>query len=365
MRSRIRYALILILVVIVVGGLPPIGKIVHAVESCRFSELSSADCQLITDASNNLIGMKNFVMDYKVSFQGRGLPDGNVRFSSSGIGPVDITGINADKLLETLSQAIFASKLNSSLTIGTKAQSGTLDLRMIEGYLYLKGDRILQDPGVKVDLSKLLPLLPNQSSNALTAKTLNFDGLGGIVKTGGIDIAGVYHVRSQPGRTVEGQPTTQISLDINLYALFTYLTVPENRERFRKAMQANAQKMTDEQIDDLIRFMPLFKSTLQATKIQETWLIGKKDKLYHGWGLTFSTTVDPLLIKLLSGQTNNDPIQPIVPSGNMLVTLTKIGQPVTVQPIDGALDITDALLRQLRQGSGGTGGAKRIDAPVK
>lgn len=355
MKSLLRIVSLVIVIVLVVGGAPSSIQKASAQSNCKLKGLSSADCKLIADAGDNLANLKTFVMDYTVTFQAKGLPNGNINFSAQGSGPVDVSAVDDANGLNALSSAIFASNLKATLTEGGKTQSGTLDLRMVDGVLYITASRFPQSNS-KLDVSQLLDAIPEQARLALAANVFNFDRLATLQNTPAADIPGVYQAKAQNGRVVEGQAMTQIALDTNLSTYFSYLFRPENREQLRAVLEASGQQYTDDQLNQIARAIPLLRTTLQATKLQETWLIGKKDKLYHGWGLTFSTRIDPTLINMLGSQQDSPVTQPITVNASLQVTLTKIGKPVTVQAIDDAEDITDQVIAIVSGGSVSSGG---------
>lgn len=345
LRKVVLFVEVIVTVIFAVGGLPSAIGTASAESACALNTLSAADCKLIADAGNNLASMKTFMLDYTASLNATGLPNGNVRFSTQGTGPVDISKASGSDLSAILGNVVLSSKLTSSATVANHSDSGPLELRMVGGWVYLNGSRVTQGQWEKFSISKVVAAALGSSARLINASALNFDGLAALQKFAINDVPGAYQARSQPGRTVDGQATTQISVDLNIYTYLSYLLMPNHRDQLAAIVRANFdQRLTPGDLDELARLMPLFKNTLQATKLTYTWLIGKKDELYHGYAVAFSTKVDPGLLVLMGAAGTGPTAQPINAVLNFQVTLSKVGKPVAVQSVDNATDITDQLL---------------------
>src|SRR5258708_6482053 len=239
MNLMLRRVVLLVLIVVTFGGASSALHTASAEGVCALKSLSAVDCKLIADASGNLASMKTFVMDYTASLTATGLPNGNVNFSSQGSGPVDITHATGADLGELLGSTIFTSKLNSSLTIGNRAGSGPLEVRLVGGWVVGNGNQVTHREWEEFSVGQIVASTFGPSARTINAGNLSFDALNALQKFGIDDIPGAYQARSQPGRAVDGQATTQISVDLNIFTYLTYLLMPDHRDQLRAIVKTN------------------------------------------------------------------------------------------------------------------------------
>jgi hypothetical protein len=82
----------------------------------------------------------------------------------------------------------------------------------------------------------------------------------------------------------------------------------------------------------------------RQTQLTFTWLVGKKDKFYHGFGINFSTRANAAFASLIERQPDAGPF---TINTHFQVTLSKINQPVSVDSVVGATDITEQVIQSL------------------
>jgi hypothetical protein len=158
------------------------------------------------------------------------------------------------------------------------------------------------------------------------------------------NVPGLVSGTAEDGAEVDGQATRAIKLTIDLQVLLTALTGPEGRPIIKELLAAQGQTMTDAEIDQQLAqakaALAMLEPTLKATTLQIGWLVGKTDQKFHGFSLLFDTTVDPTLASMMSGGAGGSTAapQPIKINFNLDVKLSKLGEPVTVEPVADAVD---------------------------
>lgn len=108
--------------------------------------LSEADCEVLTSASGQaLMIAENFTMDYGLDVNITGIPDGDVMFSHSGVGPVALDPM-----------ADFPLSLNlmtqNSFDIAGDADEGPVPFAIYEGILYMQ----VEDQWVGMNLIEMM-----------------------------------------------------------------------------------------------------------------------------------------------------------------------------------------------------------------
>jgi hypothetical protein len=92
----------------------------------------------------------------------------------------------------------------------------------------------------------------------------------------------------------------------------------------------------------------LLGPTLNSAKISVVRYLGTGDKMLHGIGLNFAVTIDPQLMSMAGGlggssATAAAPQGPISVSFTFDVKLTKINEPVSVEAVADAKEMTGSL----------------------
>jgi protein-disulfide isomerase len=339
MRPFLRFAALIAVVGCLMLGVP-----IASAQSPCVKGLANADCTLITKAGANLAKLQKGALDYTLTLQITGLTTGSVNLTSKGTGGFDASAVTGDTLADALAKLVFDLKSTSSLTYSGVPQNGDLEIKEVDGNLYALGTLVADAGGAKYDVAKVVTAMLSRSKQPLPGDNLSLDILGGMIKSFDPVLAPVYTFKSQAGKTIDSQATTQITMDISLANYYTYIS--DHPEALKALLERSGQTVTDTQVDDMITVLAVYATILKATKIQESWAIGKKDNQYHGWGLTLTTTIDSATITNLHLENDPNP-KPIKVNFSLQVNITKIGTAVTVTPEDAAVDHTGDVIASL------------------
>jgi methionine-rich copper-binding protein CopC len=217
---------------------------------------------------------------------------------------------------------------------------GSLEFRIVDGILYFMGDMASQGKWMKLSLADAaassMGSMGSMTSMASpeTAKMLEAFA----------NVPGLVTASAEDGPEVDGEATRAIKLNIDLGVFITALTGPEGKPIIKEILASQGQTMTDAEIDaqmaQVKAMVAMLEPTLKATTLQISWMVGTTDQKFHGFALLFDTTVDPTLASMMSGGagTSGAAPQPIKLNFNLTVTLSKLGEAVTVEAVADAVD---------------------------
>src|SRR5258708_21387724 len=250
MKSILRYfSRVVILIALRVLTVISYGTTAKAASDC-FDGLKPADCQLLNEASANLGTIKTFLLDYTLSFKATGLPDGAISLSAQGSGPVDLSDVGGSDVSAALSKMVFSNKLFSSLIAGSRSSAGSLGIRQVDGTLYVKGDQATKNQWYSLSMDKVLPaILTQPTMSRFSLADFSPDIVANVRRSGIAAIPGVLRGSIQGGRFVDGQATTQFTLDYNIAALLQYYSKPSNREQLRQYLSRGGIHYSDTDLD--------------------------------------------------------------------------------------------------------------------
>lgn len=312
--------------------------------------LTADDCSLLTGSK----AATSFVMDYTVTAKTAGTTS-DFDLEVKGSGPIDVSKVTAgtdpSKMYAGL---LFQTKMDASLAAGSQKQAGSIEIRIVDGFIYINGDQATKGKWMKVDLAKVtqssmsgLPVSPSSLNTAVDPALITaLEGLAGDALSG----------KSADGPTVDGVATKQITVSLDLNALVKSLGTDKGAAAIAQIAAmvpggASASGMDPKQIQQAVsQFQPMLEPTLKATTISFSWLIDPAAKQYRGFSAIIKTTVDPALAAMMSGGAGGAAPKAISVDLELNVTLSKLGAPVTVDPVADAVDMTSA--------AGSLGGAK-------
>jgi len=321
---------------------------VRAQSTC-FTGLTATDCQLLADAAPTTAKIKSFVVDYNLSFQATGFAPGNINLTAQGNGPIDFSKAPTTDLVQLLSNVIFSNTIHGSLTIGSQQSSGTLDLRQTNGFLYFRDNPLTKNQWFEFSSDRVLQVVYARSGQKTTLPPSSgggFDLLPLLAAYNAQHLPDLITANSANGAFIDGQPTTQITLTVNIQAWAKWLLAPENRDLLRRFLSASGQgqSISNQQLDSVRQNIALFDPMFRQTQLSFAWLVGKKDKFYHGFTINFSTHANAAFASLIEGKQDAGPF---TINTRFQVTLSRINQPVSVDSVAGATDITEQLIQEL------------------
>jgi hypothetical protein len=342
MKSIIRFAALLALALTAL--FPAMSVAVNAQATSCYG-LADADCKLLQDAGSTESAAKlsSFVMDYsiKATIKGTGAADGDLNITGSGpfsIDPAVMADLKANAgkqmdpaaMVKAISAITFGNVIKLESTIPT-VTPGSFELRLVGGNLYFMGDKSTQGKWMVLNLAQQMTAMGSSMGSMMggSAAAANpmmnpkiqadFEALA--------KVPGVLKTEATDGPSVDGQATRKLSYSLDFAALFA---APEFKALVTDLSASSGQSMDTAQLDQTIQMGQVI---LKDTKFQVNYLVGSGDKLFHGFGLTIAVKLDPQYAALV---TNNSDAKELDVNVDLNVQLSKIGQPVKVDPVADA-----------------------------
>ena len=350
MKSKSRLAILSLVVAIVMFGAVLSPALQVNAQSNQCFGLSSDDCALANGTSQPgaMQKLTSFNMAYQLTFSGNG-PQGNTAdFSVKGSGPfaVDATGVNSlsNGDMNAVAKLTMANTLSWSSTTDGQTKTGNFEFRIVNGTLYFQGDNATQGKWKSVDLQQAARSrnfgsmgrgMFGQSANPAQMLAM----LGALHKLA--DTPGFISAERTADTTVEGQ---QVATFVYHFDVQKLLTSP-NFATFLKTIGSQnprLQNLSDRQIQAMLGGV---SAALQNSQISITRQIGVTDKLPHGFGVDVVLNVDPKVMAGMmammpsSNATQAAEVMPVKANLHFLVTLTGIGNKVTVEVPAGATPV--------------------------
>jgi len=337
MKSVIRLSLLLALVALV--ALVPGLKATHAQDMACLPSLSASDCALFQAATTNQTSIKTFVVDYDVALHVTGTPQ-DIAFTAKGNGPIDISNVTGTDQMAAIEKIVLQNAIEASVTQGGSTMSDKIEVRIVDGVLYFMDEMSTQGKWMKTSLSSMTSgmtsMMPSSDMTSMASPELikafqDFASVPNLITS-----------ESGAGDTIDGVATTKITVNINLSVLFKTLLGEQGRPIIKAIMEAQGQKMTDEELTQQLaqaqQAAAMLEPTLQNTKLSVAWLIDPEAKQFRGFSMNFSTKVDPTLASMFSGGSSQTPIDA---DFSLNVKLSKVGEAVTVEPVADAVDASE------------------------
>jgi len=327
--------------------------------------LAAADCKILSTADSNISKETSFTQafDFNVDVN---TGSQKVNIKASGTGPFGVVANATDPL------GGFQMQMDmTGSTTGTGSDSsGTINIIIVDGVLYLKGNVGSQkmDTWQGVKLSDLQSLAMSQ----MGAMTGGGAAGGSSALPGGVDPSKFTGLLNDPAvmtslaaiPTIKGFITQEKTanspdLDGQKQVEFVYTFSPkallDSKEilPLAKALISAAASMggassgataalTDDQVT---QYLQLASGVLGDSNLKITRWVGSTDNMYHALGLDLNVNV-------AAGSS------PITATVHLLVKLTKVGAPVTVKAPDGAKMINPAQM----MGGAGAGSSPAMSA---
>ncbi|MFQ3535402.1 MAG: hypothetical protein SNJ58_05955 [Aggregatilineales bacterium] len=284
--------------------------------------IGASDCALIASATGENAGkLASFVMDFTVDAVIKGVEGGDVMLAVKGSGGIDISKLNlmASDPVEALAGLVFRAAMDASLKGGGQEQSGTVEIRIVDGQVYFKGfdgtDTWQQQPADDLfsqlglgdtggsDMGDLGGLLGNLGNPALS-------GLFGAIQT-------VY--TASDGPTIEVS-TRAIVATTDLKPLLQALADPTISDALSQIIPQD-----DPNVAQIGSLLPLLSALFKEAKIVATQYYGT-DGTFRGLKFELSLVVDGMMASMLTNTPNDIEVQFALD-----VRLSKLGEPYTVE----------------------------------
>ena len=345
MKSIIRFAALLALAL---TALFPATSLAVNAQAAQCYGLADADCKLLQDAgsADSTAKLSSFNIDYsiKATIAGTGAADGNLNITGSGpfaIDPAVMADLkaNAGKAMDpattvkAISALSFANVIKLESTIPT-VTPGTFEVRIVGGNLYFMGDKATQGKWMTLNLAQQMSAMGSSMGGMMGGASASTNPAANPKIQADIEALmkapGVVKTESGDGPSVDGQATRKLTWNIDFAALFA---APEFKTLVTDISAASGQSMETAQLDQTIQMGQVI---LKDTKFQVSYLVGSGDKLFHGFGMTLAVKLDPQYAALL---TNNTDAKELNVNFDLNVQLSKIGQPVKVDPVADAQNV--------------------------
>ncbi len=364
MKSTFRYFVLLLIVMLL--AVAPSMTAVHAQGGMCLPGLQQADCDLITAANGNVGNLNSFQMTYSLKVNTSGLegvqmPQStsnevlhDVNVSIDGNGPFSIdkskikAGQSTDPLsaLQNVAALTMGNVISASVQYGTMSQKANIEFRIVSSKLYFKTDNAdMLPPQLKGNVNQWM--MSTIDTSSLAGAMSNNPSLSGAMM-GGAMMGGAgsqYAQMAQQFMSIPGFITTNrqeaggdvtYTININVQALL-------KSDQFKPtlkallASQGGGSEMTDQQLTQMLAMIsPYF----QNFKLAYSETIGSADKLLHG--ITFNTSIQLTgdQVALVTGTSNAKPLNASV---DFSFKMANVNQPVTVQPVADAKDVTNMM----------------------
>jgi hypothetical protein len=345
MKSIFRYG-VLLAVMAVLAFSPALNT--KAQGSC-LPGLSADDCKLIADSEAQKV--TSFAIDsWTLKLDVKGTTTGDVSVDAKGSGAIDFSEVKpvAGKPESVAAGLKFVMTLEGTSTAAGKTDGGTGEIRIVDGVMYVKSDKTEWQ---KTDFAKVLAQSSSSGSSMgldpmALSKTFADPQVAGLLQAL-LTVDGFIGTEAGDGPAVGDAATRQITVNVNLGALLTAVTtdkLPPSLSTMLKAANMDASTLT--------MVAGLLGPTLNSAKIGVVRYVGTGDKMLHGIGLNFAVTIDPQLMSMAGGMAGGmgggsataAPQGPISISFTFDAKLTKINEPVSVEAVADAKEMTTGSL---------------------
>jgi len=344
MKSILRLGLLVAVLALLVTGVSAPARAQGGV--CAFG---ADDCALLEKVAGNSASVKSFVIEsLSVKFAASGLPNNtpDINFEVSGSGGLDASGIAADAMADpaaVLKGLKAALKLTASATgAAAAAQSIDLELRIVDNWLYLNAGQATGGTWIKFGLDKAMAAGGAMSGgmNPMMAQSMMSNPAVANFIVALTTMEGVATGAVTDGPTIDGVATKSFTTSISLDALVKGLTSEEFRPKLKELLAAFGQTIPDSQLAQLSMLSTMLEPTLKATTFTITQYIDPAGANMHGIMIVFDTTVDPSLAAMAGGAAGGSPIKV---SFSLDFQMSKLGEPVAVEPVADAADMSSMM----------------------
>jgi len=356
MKSKARLVMLSLVVATFVFGAVFTPSLQASAQGDQCFGLNADDCALAQSAATPATMQKltSFTMAYELNFNGTG-PNGNTtNLSVKGSGPFSADPAAVNSLsngdANAAASLMMANTIAWSATTNGETKSGNFEFRIVNGTLYFEGDTATQGKWMSVDLQQAarshnFGSMGRGAAGQSVSPSQVLAVLGELRKLA--NTTGFIRAERAADTTVEGQ---QVATFVYHFDIQKLLTSPDFAAFLKRMGSQNPrlQNMSEEQLQAILSNIA---TALQNSQFSITRQIGVTDKLPHGLGVDVVLNVDPKAMAGMMGMMQNSEAtqpaepQPVKANLHFLVTLTGIGNKVTVETPAGATPL------DLNQGS--------------
>jgi hypothetical protein len=296
-----------------------------------------------------------------------GLPEAqSADISVTGSGAIDLSGAAALTTLATgapadpavIGELLKSLKLTQVIDAVIKAggteQKGKFEARIVDGTLYFVSDPATAGTWQKVDLQKAIAAGQSQMSGlpgaggAGNANPLNDPATNAALSALTsdpkflqlfADTSKYVVVETTDGPEVAGAATKKIQIGLNLKGLLEILTSDDALPTLKALLETQGTKLEDAQFKQQVALiksqLAAFAPTFEATTIAAYWLVDPAAKSFSGFGLTIATKLDPNAAALVNPTATGE----VTINIDFLVTISKVGEDVAVEPVADAVEV--------------------------
>jgi hypothetical protein len=367
MKTRLVSSLLIVLVLL--AGVVPAVNAQGGDNTLTCYNLSADDCNLLVGAIANSENIQSFNMNFSLDFSLSGLSmlgamtgsgadsgmPGDITFHVEGSGPFAM--VTSD----TFPPIIMDLAMNAMLNSGSDSQSGNMEVRIVDGYVYFTDpttgewsgtliEDAMQAAETDLGITGLLPSSGDMPQGQLNPQDLlgtdpnalmQAAGLSGTDAASLLEIPGfINHVR------LDDQDNMHVfELTIDFAPLFA-------STEFQNIVNAAITQATasDPNAAQTAMMVPMLLGGLTGNVV-ETQKVGIDDNFIHGVGLNLNMTLDlaALMPPSSSTSSNTPQLPPIDLVFSFNVDLDQINQTFEVAAPEGATILT---AEDLKSGSG-------------
>jgi len=315
--------------------------------------LADADCKLLQDSisADGMAKLSSFTTDYSLTAKiaGTDASDGDIKVTGNGAFAIDPAVTAAMKSgagnTDSANPLSVLNNLTMSTTVKAEgsmvgSQTSSFELRSVGGNLYFKGNTIAQGKWMVLNLAAATQFAQGYIASSVESMVQSFmPSNGGTSNVAGdpkvqadlmtlIKTPGVFKGDASDGPSVDGQPTKKFTYSLDVAVLV-------NNPGFKKlaldAITASGQPDAEQVVASIDPIA--IQEVLKDSKFQIIWLVGSSDNLLHGFELSLAVKIEPTVVSIL---TNNNNPKEFDANVDLNIQLSKIGQPVKVDPVPDA-----------------------------
>lgn len=295
--------------------------------------LSADDCTLVKGAESQfaLEKIASSNTDYELTLNIQ-LPSGKGSdISVKGSGPVQydfagVSGMSLARPARLLDKLIVQLTAFGSTTLGDTTIDGFAEMRILNGTLYLKGDKLTGGQWKSIDLAtQLADRLARSSKNTNLIEELQALNATGKV----LNIRNLVKAERATDLTIEDQKIAVFVYHVDLSKLF-------GSTDFEPILRLALEQVVNGKVsNERVKFTAKkLSDALKDSTFSITELVGTLDKLPHGLGSDLTLKIDPQTLTAIDTTTTTEPTAPPFTANiHFLVKLSGFGtKPIAIAP---------------------------------
>ncbi len=327
--ARYHPFLLLVLVFLLFFATAALPPHVFAQDNACLTGLSNEDCALLAAMEPNMGFPQTFNLNYDISLKASGYPRiGNIDATIKGVGIASTANISQLTVPAFVQNFQFATSAQVTISgTPTLNYSGQIDLRLVNGVLYIQGEKINKNDGwLKVMLTNLTG---NSAQGTDLSPLMNYftpSNIRAICQCTTVDVS---HGKSEVAPKIDGKAVKKISAVFDFGTAYDQLRTSAEKQQFLSQLMAEfVGSAGSVNLQDPLQLAAAEKS-MRGTTLEYSWFITPDDHMYHGFAVKISVYIDPLL-KSLAGSSSTQ--APGMLNGQATLILSKIGRKIDIPP---------------------------------